>query len=167
VSEDRLPHPARLTATCVWAATPELIVALDDRFGEPHDAYVNGSQVWLLDNGPADATLEWRLHPVAGYHRPAKVGTYELFDAMSLALSTGATPPAPLERVWDGLECFAAYEDPIEPHPLAGAASAALGLAPDAIGLVDHQSIAERWERSERQTSIIGELLSQLQTPAG
>ena len=34
-----------LVPTCVWRATPELVVALDARFGEPVDAYVNGSQV--------------------------------------------------------------------------------------------------------------------------
>ena len=43
-----------LTPTCVWRASPELIVALDVRFGEPVDAYVNGSQVWLRDDGPGE-----------------------------------------------------------------------------------------------------------------
>ena len=49
--------------TCVWRISDALVLALDDAFGEPTDTYVNGSQVWLLDNGPAGATLEWRLHP--------------------------------------------------------------------------------------------------------
>ncbi|HEX9548180.1 MAG TPA: hypothetical protein VF942_12645, partial [Acidimicrobiales bacterium] len=69
----------RATPTCVWRATPELIIALDDRFGEPTDAYVNGSQVWLRDDSPGGITIEWRLHPVASFRRPASVGTYELF----------------------------------------------------------------------------------------
>jgi hypothetical protein len=46
-----------LVPTCVWRATPSLVVALDDRFGEPVDAYVNGSQTWLRDDGPGGATL--------------------------------------------------------------------------------------------------------------
>src|SRR5437763_751618 len=41
----------RLVASCVWDATPELIVTLDERFGESTDAYVHGSLVWLRDGG--------------------------------------------------------------------------------------------------------------------
>src|SRR5580704_4457209 len=123
-----------MTPTCVWLATTELIVALDERFGEPLDAYVNGSQVWLRDDGPGGMTLEWRLHPVAGYRRPAGVGTYEVFAATALALATGGPTPAPLAELWDGLEVFPAYGDSPEPAPLAAAAAEALGLAPDASG---------------------------------
>ncbi len=155
------PTP-RLVPAAVWQARPELIVALDDRFGEPVDAYVNGSQVWLRPDGPGGMVLEWRLHPVAGYQRPAATGTYEVFAATALALATGATPPAPLDRLWDGLEVFAAYGDEIEPQPLVAAAIAALGLDPDASGLVDHQSIADQWEGSGGQVSIVGDLLVQL-----
>src|SRR5687768_12400989 len=80
--------PSR-TPTCVWRATPALIVALDERFGEPTDAYVNGSQTWLRDDGPGGATLEWRLHPTAGYRRPDGLDVYEVFSAVALALGTG------------------------------------------------------------------------------
>ena len=110
---------ARLVAAAVWRARPDLIVALDDRFGEPVDAYVNGSQVWLREDGPGGVTLEWRLHPVARYRRPESTGTYEVFAAAALALATGAPPPAPLAELWDGLEAFAAYGDDLEPQPLA------------------------------------------------
>ena len=75
---------APLVPTTVWRATPALVIALDERFGEPVDAYVNGSQVWLRDDGPGGITLEWRLHPVAGYVRPKSVGTYEVFSATAL-----------------------------------------------------------------------------------
>src|SRR5713226_6053151 len=105
----------RATPTCVWLAKPELIIALDDRFGEPTDAYVNGSQVWLREDGPGGITLEWRLHPVAGYRRPASVGTYEVFESVALALATDARPVAPLDQLWDGLEAFPAYRDEVEP----------------------------------------------------
>ncbi|HEY3809791.1 MAG TPA: hypothetical protein VGL49_00040 [Acidimicrobiales bacterium] len=153
---------ARLVAAAVWRARPEVIVALDDRFGEPVDAYVNGSQVWLRDDGPGGMTLEWRLHPVARYQRPAATGTYEVFSAAALALATGGTLPAPLESLWDGLEVFAAYGDDVEPQPLATAATAALGIEPDAFGLVDHEPIAEEWERTHGAVSIAGDLWRQL-----
>src|ERR1700728_3921297 len=99
---------ARLVPAALWRVRPEVIVALDDRFGEPVDAYVNGAQVWLRDDGPGGITLEWRLHPVAGYRRPPRTGTYEVFAGVALALATGATPPAPLSDLWEGLEVFPA-----------------------------------------------------------
>jgi hypothetical protein len=156
-----------LVATAVWRARPDVIVSLDDRFGEPVDAYVNGSQVWLRGDGPGGITLEWRLHPVARYRRPKATGTYEVFAATALALASGATPPAPLHELWDGLEAFAAYGDDIEPQPLAVAATVALGIEPDACGLVDHERIAAEWERTGGGVSIIADLLRQLGSPAG
>jgi hypothetical protein len=151
-----------LTPTCVWRATPELIVALDGRFGEPIDAYVNGSQVWLREDGPAGMTLEWRLHPVAGYRRPAGVETYDVFAQAALAFGTGAPPPAPLEALWDGLETFSAYDEEVEPAPLAAAVAEALGIAPDACGIVDHQRIGDAWEAARGKVSIIDALLTEL-----
>jgi hypothetical protein len=152
------------TPVCVWRATPELIVALDDRFGEPLDAYVNGSQVWLRDDGPGEVTLEWRLHPVAGYRKPANVDTYELFSTTALALATGAAPPARLDALWDGLEVFAAHGDELEPATLAASAADALGVPPDASGLVDHAAVGDEWERTRGNVSIIERLLEQLET---
>ena len=162
------------TPTCVWRTTPELVLALDERFGEPVDAYVNGSQVWLRDDGPTGVTLEWRLHPVAGYVRPPGVGTYELFATVALALATegsGDGPPAPPERLWEGLEAFPAYGDEVagvDPEQLVVAATGALGIPPDASGRVNHTPIADEWERSGRQISIVDALLHQLsQGPHG
>jgi hypothetical protein len=144
-----------------------LIVALDDRFGEPVDAYVNGSQVWLREDGPGRVMVEWRLHPVANYRRPRSTGTYEVFAAVALALATGAPPPAPLCELWDGLEAFAAYGDDLEPQPLAAAAAAAIGIEPDACGLVDHEDIAAEWERTSGGVSIVAHLMRQLGGGAG
>jgi hypothetical protein len=155
--------PGPFVAACLWRATPQLVVALDDRFGEPVDAYVNGSQVWLRDDGPGDITLEWRLHPVAGYRRPAAVGTYEVFEAAALAFATGGEPPAPLTALWDGLEVFAAYGDEVEPAVLSSAAVTALGVGPDACGLVDHQGVGDEWERTGGGVSIVERLIAQLQ----
>ncbi len=154
-------------AAALWRAYPDLIVALDDRFGEPVDAYVNGSQVWLREDGPGGVMLEWRLHPVARYRRPPSTGTYEVFSAAALALSTGAGPPAPLNELWEGLEAFAAYGDDLEPQPLATAAGRALGIEPDACGLVDHEAIAAEWERTGGGVSIVADLLRQLGVSAG
>jgi hypothetical protein len=148
----------------VWRATPALLIALDDRFGEPLDAYVNGSQVWLRDNGPGDVTLEWRLHPVAGYRKPANVDTYEVFATTALALATGEQPPARLDALWDGLEVFAAHGDELEPATLCAAATDALGIPPDGSGLVDHGPIGDEWERTGGNVSIIERVLQQLET---
>jgi hypothetical protein len=154
-----------LTASCVWRATPEVIVALDGRFGEPIDTYVNGSQVWLREDGPDGLALEWRLHPIAGYRRPAGTATSDVFSVTALAFGTGGTPPARLEELWDGLEVFSAYGADVEPAPLAAAATESLGLAPDAWGLVDHDSIGDEWERSRGRVSIVDALLAQLRSP--
>ncbi len=151
-----------LTPTCVWRISDELVVALDARLGEPVDAYVNGSQTWLRDDGPGRVTIEWRLHPVAGYEKPAGAGVHELFSEVALALGTGGEPIAPVSSLWDGLEAFPAYDDEVEPAPLAAALTATLGLEPDATGLVDHASVADEWERANGTVSIVELLLVQL-----
>ncbi len=155
-----------LTPTCVWRVTPQLISALDERFGDPLDAYVNGSQTWLRDDGPSGITLEWRLHPVPGYRRPPGVGTYEVFPTVAQAVVAGADPPAAPEALWEGLEAFPAYGDEIEPATLRAAATTALGLEPDVYGLVDHDRIGDAWERTGGRVSIVGALLDEL-GPAG
>ena len=152
----------RLVPTCVWRASPELLLTLDDRFGEPVDTYVNGSQVWLRDDGPGGEAIEWRLHPVAGYRRPDGFTTEEVFDVVTAALATGEQPPVPLDRLWEGLEAFAAYDDELEPATLAAACSASLGMPPDAAGLADHDLIGDQWEQSRGATSIVAALLEQL-----
>ena len=156
---------AALTPTCVWRATPELLLALDGRFGEPVDAYVNGSQVWLRDDGPGGITLEWRLHPVPGYRRPAGVDTYDVFSLVALALASGDSLPAPLDQLWEGLEAFPVDGDEVEPAPLAAAVTDALGIAPDASGLVDHARIGDAWEAAGGAVSIVEALLTQLGGP--
>jgi hypothetical protein len=154
---------AVLTPTCVWRLTPGLVIALDDRFGEPVDAYVNGSQTWLRDDGPGGVAVEWRLHPVAGYSRPAGLDTYEVFSSVALALATGEEPAAAPEQLWGGLEAFPAYGEEVEPAPLAVALTEALGMEPDAAGLVDHDAVGDAWERSAGKVSIVDALLQQLQ----
>ena len=155
------------TPTCVWRITDDLVAALDARFGDPVDAYVNGSQTWLLENGPGEIVLEWRLHPVAGYERPAALGTYDVFPTVAARIVAGEDPPVPVASLWDGLEAFAAYGDEVEPATLAAAVTESLGIPPDAAGLVDHVRIGDDWERTGGAVSIVGALLDQLEEPSG
>ncbi len=154
-----------LVPTCAWRASAELVLRLDDAFGAPLDTYVNGSQVWLREDGPGGVVLEWRLHPVAGYRRPAGVATEEVFELAAAALATGRPPPAPLDQLWDGLEAFAAYGDEVEPAGLALACAASLGLAPHAAGLVDHDRLADEWEATRGGLSIVDALFAELTVP--
>ena len=151
-----------VVAACLWRVSPDLIVALDDRFGEPVDAYVNGAQVWLRDDGPGGAVLEWRLHPVPGFRQPEGLSHHDVLEVVVYALRTGDEPPAVPEALWEGLEAFPAYGDEVEPAPLAAACTAALGITPDAYGLVDHDRIGDEWERSRGRTSIVQALEAQL-----
>ncbi len=158
-----------LVATAVWAFSKELIIALDDRFGEPLDSYVNGSQVWLRTDGPKDETIEYRLHPVGGYTKPQGVPTDQVLSQTALACAEGTEPPAPPESLWGGLEAFVAFDDegPLTPDALAAIGREHLGIEATAKGMVDHEGIAQRWERSARATSIVDELLAQLTGGAG
>jgi hypothetical protein len=165
-----LGSPPMRTATAVWRASPELVLALDERFGQPVDSYVNGSQTWLLDNGPGGVTIEWRLHPVASYRPPAELSHYDLWEKVVTQLRAVGDPGAlalgeerrALDSVWEGLEAFAAYGDEVEPATLAQAATTALGHPPDAVGLVDHERIGDAWERARGGVSIVGLLLEEL-----
>jgi hypothetical protein len=162
-----------LTPTAVWRVSLALVTALDEHLGPPVDGYVNGSQTWLSD-APGGATFEWRLHPVAGFVAPAGCGPYDLWDAVVGALATGESPDAltlgddqrSIASLWDGLECFPAYGDEIEPATLARAATDALGVAPDAAGLVDHERIGSAWEHAEGRVSLVELLLEELHAEA-
>ncbi|MBI2708929.1 MAG: hypothetical protein HYX34_04455 [Actinobacteria bacterium] len=156
-----------LVPACVWRTSDDLVVALDNLFGEPVDAYVNGSQVWLREDGPGGEVFEWRLHPVPGFRRPEGVSHHELFGVVALALATGQPAPQPPARLWDGLEAFPAYGEDLEPATLAASAVRALGIPPLACGLVDHDGIADQWERARGQLSIVESLLSQLRPGGG
>jgi hypothetical protein len=174
---------AERVATTVWTVSAELVLALDERLGTPLDSYVNGSQTWLTsaatggdddhpddgDESDDDIGLEWRLHPVAGYRPPAGLSHYDLWEQVVAALSQGADPHAlalgdetrPLTSLWDGLECYAPYDD-LEPVALAQLATERLGRPPDRSGLVDHQAIGDAWERSNGGVSLVALLIEQL-----
>ncbi|MGH9026242.1 MAG: hypothetical protein ACRDWD_09035 [Acidimicrobiia bacterium] len=159
-------------ATTVWRISPDLISALDEHLGTPLDSYVNGTQTWLTEDGPGGTTLEWRLHPAAAFLLPAGLSHYELWDQVVGRLAAGADPESlqlgdearSLASVWGGLECYAAYGEDTEPAPLAGAAHAALGQAPDGAGTVDHGQLGEEWERSRGRLSLVDAVLKELET---
>lgn len=138
-------------------------MALASRFGDPTDAYVNGSQVWMRDT--ADITIEWRVHPVPGYEKPTDIDTFDIFPLTALGLSDQETEPdmpAPLESLWDGLEAFIAFGQEREPQPLAVICTEMLGVSPDAFGLVDHDAIGDAWEKNQGEISITNALFEQL-----
>ena len=150
------------------------MLALDEHLGPPVDSYVNGSQTWLVGDEPGadpDALiLEFRLHPVAGYRAPEGCSHYDVWETVVGELTQGTDPQAlrlgkevrPLTGLWDGLEAFPAYGDEIEPARLATLVTAALALAPDRTGLVDHEAIGDAWERANGQVSIVALLIDQL-----
>ncbi|HKY75711.1 MAG TPA: hypothetical protein VJS45_06210 [Acidimicrobiia bacterium] len=147
------------TATAVWRIRPELVLAMADRLGEPVDRYVNGSQTWFTE-AVGGVALEWRLHPVAGYKTPKGMSHNDVWDVVVEGLIGHVKLRA--EDVWDGLECFAAYGDDIEPGALNASAIAELQVPPDATGLVDHTTIGDEWERTRGAVSIVDLLLRQL-----
>ena len=123
----------------------------------------NGSQVWIREDGPSGITLEWRLHPIGGYQRPLGVTTEEVFETIVYALRTDGEPAAPIDELWDGLEAFPCDGDEVEPAPLRAAVIEALGIAPEAFGIVDHDAIGDRWEATlGNGVSVTSLLLEQL-----
>ncbi len=159
------------TSTTLWMISPDLVRALDEQLGAPVDSYVNGSQTWLVgDAERGDIVLEYRLHPVAGYRTPRGASHYDIWETVLAHLSRDRDPQAiligdetrALSEVWDGLECFTAYGDDVEPARLAALATDALGRGPDQAGQVDHDAIADAWERANRGVSIVRLLFDQL-----
>jgi hypothetical protein len=142
---------------CVWRTTGSLLGVVLESLGDPVDSYVNGSQVWIDDDGPNGVGIEWRLHPVAGYVRPEGQTTSGVFADVA----TGATALDPM-LLWDGLEAFPAYHEEIDVGALREWVVARIGVEPTASGRANHDAIADRWERSGRQTSIVNELIAEL-----
>ncbi len=158
-----------LIATALWWMTPELVGALDARLGPPVDSYVNGSQTWFSGE---EQTLEWRLHPVAAFVAPRGITHYDLWERVVDELEAGRSPDAlvlgpetrPLSSLWDGLECFPAYGDDLEPATLSRRAIELLEVAPDLCGLVDHDRVADAWETTKGAISIVRLLADQLES---
>jgi hypothetical protein len=148
-----------LVSACLWPVTDQLIESLLERFGEPVDGYVNGSQVWLRDEplGQASVAIEYRLHPIARFKQPAGQDHHTLF------VDTLDQPsPRELNTLWDGLEAFSAYGDEIEPQQLSSITEMALRIAPELVGLVNHERIGDEWQNANGAVSISQLLRAQL-----
>jgi len=101
---------------------------------------------------------------VAGYIRPDGLSTHEVFSSVIYQLTSEEPGTLTPKGLWDGLECFAAYGDEIEPAVLGTAVTTALGIAADHVGLVDHRKIGDQWERSGGAVSIIEGLCLELES---
>jgi hypothetical protein len=163
----------RGTPSAVWRVTPSLVERLDERLGPPLDAYVRGWQVWLEPHGPGEETLEWRLHPPAGFKMPREIDHNDLFDLVLQALSEAAgsdgdvlaiaAERCTLTQIWEVLEVFPAYGDDLSPGEVADAAAAALGgWPPDAAGYADHGRLGDLWKGRRGDFSVGAALLEQL-----
>ncbi|MGZ4735770.1 MAG: hypothetical protein ACXV8R_09200 [Acidimicrobiia bacterium] len=156
-----------LIATALWWMTPELVLDIYRQLGTPVDSYVNGSQTWFTGE---EQTLEWRLHPVGAFTMPRGLSHYDLWERVVDELTAGRSAEAlelgedtrPLGALWDGLECFPAYGDDLEPATLSGRATKLLGVAPGLCGLVDHDKVADAWEATKGEVSIVRLLGDQL-----
>ncbi len=161
-----------LTPTTVWTIDAPLVRALDEYLGPPIDSYLNGTQTWLTPidraDGADDLVLEWRLHPVAQFALPAGCRHDELWEAVIVRLDDPdgdlslGTETRRLDSLWDGLECFPAYGEEIEPTALSKIATDMLTLSPQALGLVDHHRIGSNWENSQGRESLTRMLLDEL-----
>lgn len=138
-------------ASAFWKINIELIAALDSRLGPPIDSYLNGAQVWLLDE------VEYRLHPVTGFELPSEVSHHDLWDLVT-------APGASLlpESFWDGLEAIP-FEAGQEPATLAALGSKTLGRDPDHYGMVDHDQINAAWDATNGAVSICQQLIDQFE----
>lgn len=177
-----------LTVTCAYRVDAALVEALDRHLGPPLDSYVRGWQVWLEPNGPGGETLEWRLHPPAGFRMPRGVNPHDLFDVVLQGLAEaedpvsgttrGADDAGPemavggerrrLREIWEALEVFPTFGEEIDPRALAAAATTVLGgRAPDVAGRVDHARMGDEWKGRRGDYSVAQVLFSSLDPPAG
>lgn len=163
--------------TCVYRVDAALVEALDARLGPPLDSYVRGWQVWLEDHGPRDATLEWRLHPPAGFAMPRGVDPHDLFGEVLAGLADADDPDAealalgeerrPLAGVWEVLEVFPTFGDPAEPAEIVAAAVSVLGRRADAAGQADHARLGDLFKGRAGDFSVGQALLAALDPVAG
>lgn len=142
----------------MWRLRAPLLIALQRALGTPVDSYANGSQTWLVGDGPGGVPVEWRLHPRPGFARPGRITDYHLFPLVAGALSRDEEPEVDPHEAWTGLEASPAYDDPVEVTELVAWCTTALGVEPDASGLVDRVGIGRAWERSGGDLDVVAHL---------
>ena len=137
-----------------------LVLALDEHLGPPVDSYLNGSQTWITDDGPGGESLEWRLHPVAGYRLPRDLSHYDLWEQVVGGAVGGRrsrrAAPSGSERAHARARCGTGSSASRRTATTSSRLRSrrrrptALGRPPDAVGLVDHERIGTAWEQAER-----------------
>lgn len=161
-----------LTTTCAYRVDAGLIELLDRSLGPPLDSYVRGWQVWLEPNGPGGETLEWRLHPPARFRMPRRENPHDLFGDVLQEIA-GADDDDPtltiggeglrLTAVWEVLEVFPTYGEPVTPGDLVAAVAGVLaGRRPDVAGAVDHARMGDEWKGRRGDYSVGAVLLETL-----
>ncbi len=150
------------TPVAIFDVDTTLIEALESALGPPIDSYLMGWQVWLVDaEEPQGLTLEYRLHPPAGFEMPAGFDHHDLWDAVVTQLAEGADrvtlaqDTRALGEIWDLLEVYAAfYDDAPSADDIRRRAEEALGVACGAFGEVDHERLGGRWRRQRHQFDL-------------
>lgn len=155
---------ADLTATCAWVMTPELLCAVQDRLGAPVDAYDNGGQTWLRNDGPGGEPIEWRLHPRPEFAWPGRT-SQDLLPALAGAVARGEQPEIDPIDVWSGLEAIPAFDDPIEAEALGRALAEVLGRPPGACGGLDRDALGREWEKAAGHLDVVAWITAQLSPP--
>lgn len=158
--------------TCVYRVDAELVERLDAHLGPPLDSYVRGWQVWLEPHGPDGETLEWRLHPPAGFVMPRGVDPHDLFEVALAGLADADVPDAealdlgtearPLTGIWEVLEVFPTFGDDISVPALVEVAERSVGRRPDRAGFADHARLGDLFKGQRGDFSVGQALLEAL-----
>lgn len=159
--------------TCAYRVDAALVEQLDARLGPPLDSYLRGWQVWLEPHGPGGETLEWRLHPPAGFRMPRGVNPHDLFEVVLQGLAGCAAPDVDalvvgeehrrLDEVWEALEVWPTFGDDLAPDVVAASAARALGRAPDVAGRADHARLGDEFKGRKGDFSVGQALLASLE----
>ena len=134
--------------------SPNLLKRLLEVHADPVDSYWNGSHTWFTNT--ENNEFEWRLHPISGFEMPKASRPEELLD---LALEGEID----IAHYWNGLEVFSISDEPCTLEELQKHIVETLGIEPDFIGLVDHESVGNDFERNAGKVSIINLLIEQIQ----
>lgn len=148
-------HPQDLAALCLVKTNKSLLNRLYEGLGDPVDSYWNGSHTWF--GAVNDTEIEWRLHPVSNFSMPDGARPEEL---LQLALEEEVDP----SHYWESLEVFTFDETELSVKELNEHISEKIGIATDASGYVDHETISLEFERTSGKVSITELLLAQLNT---
>lgn len=142
-----------LTAIYLINTRPDLLKQLVAVHGEPVDSYWNGSHTWFTQND--EVLVEWRVHPVSGFVMPEASRPEELF-IMALESEVDSL------HYWEGLEVFPVDEHTFSAEDFSDYCETILGIEPDKVGFVDHDSIGNEYERNNGNVSIMQLLSKQL-----